>query len=136
MSDIEEAMVLQSLEQEKMKVSQVAQMLSVSMQAIYKKLVTVGNSLATHLKKEKGVTYLTHEGVRILQESFGDKPQEKVSSVGNLVATLESQVREQKEFHRRADREEVALPPAEKMTWYHRLWVEMFEPERLRRFDS
>lgn len=83
---------------EKLKVSQVAKMLGVTTQAVYKRLVTVGDSLATHLKKEKGVTYLTSEGFSILKESFGDKPQKEVSPVGNVVATLENQVKEQKEI--------------------------------------
>lgn len=186
---------------ENLKVSQVAKMMGVSTQAVYKRLVTVGNLLATHLKKERGVTYLTPEGVRILQESFGDKLQEKVSSVGNLVATIESQVREQKEIignqqrtiesliaqneeqRKRTDtilmkltsdisnlqkaieykqpvanmkntREESRISSEFqtirddrrgvihresgnlKLPWYQRLWVEWFEPERLRRYAS
>jgi hypothetical protein len=83
---------------EKLKVSQVAKMLGVSTQAVYKRLVTVGDSVATHLTKEKGITYLTLEGVSILKETLGNKPQMEVSPVGNAVATLENQVKEQKEI--------------------------------------
>lgn len=83
---------------EKLKVSQVAKLLGVSTQAVYKRLVMVGNTLATHCNKEKGITYLSPEGFSILKESFGNKPGMEVSPVGNSVATLENQVKEQKEI--------------------------------------
>ncbi|EKE13304.1 MAG: hypothetical protein ACD_13C00042G0003 [uncultured bacterium] len=83
---------------ERLKVSQVAKKLGVTTQAVYKRLATVGEQIATHVTKEKGVTYLTTEGVEILREIFGTKPQEGISGVGNLVATLEGQLKEQKEI--------------------------------------
>lgn len=52
------------------------------------------NQIDNHLIKENGVTYLTDEGVELLRSTLQAKPQEQVSSVGNLVATLQKSAEE------------------------------------------
>lgn len=78
----------------KEKVSSVAKQLGISTQAVYKKLARVGNQIDNHLIKENGVTYLTDEGVELLRATLQTRPQEKVSPVGNLVATLQKSAEE------------------------------------------
>lgn len=78
----------------KEKVSSVAKQLGISTQAVYKKLAKVGNQIDNHLIKENGVTYLTDEGIELLRATLQAKPQEDVSPVGNLVATLQKSAEE------------------------------------------
>jgi len=78
----------------KEKVSSVAKQLGITTQAVYKKLAKVGNQIDDHLIKENGVTYLTDEGVELLRSTLQAKPQEQVSPVGNLVATLQKSAEE------------------------------------------
>ena len=78
----------------KEKVSSVAKQLGITTQAVYKKLAKIGNQIDNHLIKENGVTYLTDEGVELLRSTLQTKPQEQVSPVGNLVATLQKTAEE------------------------------------------
>jgi len=79
---------------ENQKVASIAKKLGVSTQAVYKKLAKLGDLVATELVKENGATWLTPKGVEILEESFGNKHQSEVSTVGNLVATLQKGIDE------------------------------------------
>lgn len=79
---------------EKEKIASVAKKLGVSTQAVYKKLVKLGDQVATELIKENGVTYLTAAGVEMLTASFAHKPAIEVSTVDNLVATLQKTIEE------------------------------------------
>jgi hypothetical protein len=171
----------------KEKIASVAKRLGITTQAVYKKLAKVGNQIDGHLLKENGVTYLTDEGIELLRSTLQVKPREQVSSVGNLVATLQKSVEEkqtiidkqqslieqlvcnQTEERQRSDTiimklsndlgnvrallEETqkakmllnkppkpikAWEPAKKKSpivnkpWYKKLWVEFFEPWKMR----
>lgn len=81
----------------KEKVSAVAKKLGVTTQAVYKKLAKLGNQIDNQLVKEGGITYLTDDGIELLRATFANvtnKPQEDISSVGNLVATIQKAVDE------------------------------------------
>ncbi len=79
---------------ENQKVASIAKKLGVSTQAVYKKLAKIGDQVATELVKENGATWLTPKGVEILEEAFGNRHQPEVSTVDNLVATLQKGIDE------------------------------------------
>lgn len=77
---------------EKLRVAQVAKLIGVSNQAVYKRLSRVDAELSPHIIKEDGVTFIDSDGVAILTRIFANsKPEptsEAKSTVVNHVDTL------------------------------------------------
>lgn len=66
---------------EAMKVATVARLLGVSNQAVYQRLSRKDNGLTANFFKENGITYITPEGIEILQKVFAARRPEKESTV-------------------------------------------------------
>lgn len=55
---------------EKMKIAQVAKSIGVSLNSVYRKVKQCETELNGHISKDRGITFLTNEGVAILRSLF------------------------------------------------------------------
>jgi uncharacterized protein YjcR len=177
---------------ESVKIAQVAKMLGVSLNSVYRKVKQSEEKLNGHILKENGVTYVTTEGVETLRGLFAklnpgetvDNKEDSANSclreiITNQQKTLDALIAQhaeerarQAEERARADAiimkltqdvgkvqkmlEERRLEPVQAKTfaevkpevkpwepkkvssplvgkpWYQKLWVEIFEPWKMR----
>ncbi len=169
---------------EQVKISQVAKILGVSLNSVYRKVKQNETKLNDELIKTNGVTYVTKEGIEILRglfaklnpsESPTNKEDSSISCLKEIIAnqqkTLDSLIARQSEERARADaiimkltqdvgkvqklleerkpeaviektfaevkpkvnpREKKVNNPLAGKTWYQKLWIEFFEPWKLR----
>lgn len=169
---------------EQVKISQVAKILGVSLNSVYRKVKQNETKLNDELIKTNGVTYVTKEGIEILRglfaklnpsESATNKEDSSISCLKEIIAnqqkTLDSLIARQSEERARADaiimkltqdvgkvqklleerkpepviektfaevkpkvnpREKKVNNPLAGKTWYQKLWIEIFEPWKLR----
>lgn len=169
---------------EQVKISQVAKILGVSLNSVYRKVKQNETKLNDELIKTNGVTYVTKEGIEILRglfaklnpsESTTNKEDSSISCLKEIIAnqqkTLDSLIARQSEERARADaiimkltqdvgkvqklleerkpeaviektfaevkpkvnlREKKVNNPLTGKTWYQKLWIEFFEPWKLR----
>lgn len=169
---------------EQVKISQVAKILGVSLNSVYRKVKQNETKLNDELIKTNGVTYVTKEGIEILRglfaklnpsESATNKEDSSISCLKEIIAkqqkTLDSLIARQSEERARADaiimkltqdvgkvqklleerkpeaviektfaevkpkvnlREKKVNNPLTGKTWYQKLWIEFFEPWKLR----
>lgn len=176
---------------EQVKISQVAKILGVSLNSVYRKVKQNETKLNDELIKTNGVTYVTKEGIEILRglfaklnpsESPTNKEDSSISCLKEIIAnqqkTLDSLIAQhaeerarQSEERARADaiimkltqdvgkvqklleerkpepviektfaevkpkvnlREKKVNNPLAGKTWYQKLWIEIFEPWKLR----
>lgn len=169
---------------EQVKISQVAKILGVSLNSVYRKVKQNETKLNDELIKTNGVTYVTKEGIEILRglfaklnpsESATNKEDSSISCLKEIIAnqqkTLDSLIARQSEERARADaiimkltqdvgkvqklleerkpepvvekifaevkpkvnlREKKVNNPLTGKTWYQKLWIEIFEPWKLR----
>ena len=169
---------------EQVKISQVAKILGVSLNSVYRKVKQNETKLNDELIKTNGVTYVTKEGIEILRglfaklnpsESTTNKEDSSIRCLKEIIAnqqkTLDSLIARQSEERARADaiimkltqdvgkvqklleerkpeaviektfaevkpkvnlREKKVNNPLTGKTWYQKLWIEFFEPWKLR----
>jgi len=83
---------------EKLKVSQVAVELGITPTAVYRKFKTCSEQVQNEIIKEKGITYLSRQGLDILKASLQRPIPESVSHGSEPVQNLEKQVASQQEI--------------------------------------
>jgi len=175
----------------KVKVAQVAKMLGVSLNSVYRKVKLSKTKLNGHVVKENGVTFITAEGVEILRGLFSrlnpsETPENKGPGFAHLqeiianqqrtidtlitkhseergrqaeeraradtiimkltqdVGNLQKSIEERKSFPVPVGPPQIITPwepekPVElrkSMTWYQKVWVEFFQPWKMRQHGS